>query len=159
MVLTEKGRRELEAAYREWGADVWRAVFAYSGGVKEVADEAVAEAFAQAGRGLQRIKTLRPWVYTTAFRLAARELRDRGQNAPLGDGRPGTVDLGSTVEVLDLIRRLSPNQRAAFTLRHVFGFSTRETATLASMSEVAVRVHLHAARRRLQGPLREEVEP
>lgn len=158
MVLTEQGRRELEVAYREWGADVWRAVFAYSGGVKEVADEAVAEAFAQAGRGLERIRSLRPWVYTTAFRLAARELRDRKQTSPLGDVRPVSVDLGSAAEVLDLIRRLSPNQRAAFTLRHVFGFDTRETAELLSMSEVAVRVHLHAARQRLQGSLREEVE-
>ncbi len=46
-------------------------------------------------------------------------------------------------------------QRRAFVLRDVLGFSSRETATLVGSSEVAVRVNLHAARRRLRELVRE----
>jgi RNA polymerase sigma-70 factor (ECF subfamily) len=154
-VLSERARRDLEAAYREWGADMWRAVFAYSGGVAEVADEAVAEAFAQAAARLESVRDLRPWLFTAAFRIAAGELQRRRRAAPFVD--TGTVALdGSDVELLDLVGRLPPRRRAAFALREVLGFTTRETAELLGASEVAIRVRLHAARRRLRSQLNEE---
>jgi DNA-directed RNA polymerase specialized sigma24 family protein len=49
-----------------------------------------------------------------------------------------------------MLRDLSPMQRGAFVLREVFGYDSSETASLLGSSEVAVRVHLHAARRRLR---------
>lgn len=54
------------------------------------------------------------------------------------------------VELLDLARTLTGAQRRAFALRGVLGFSGREAAKLMGTSEVAVRVHLDAARRRLR---------
>jgi DNA-directed RNA polymerase specialized sigma24 family protein len=78
-LLDEQGRRDLEVAYRTFGPDVWRSVFAYAGGIRDIADEAVSEAFAQAGRRLPHIRSLRPWIYRAAFRIAAGELHRRGR--------------------------------------------------------------------------------
>jgi RNA polymerase sigma-70 factor, ECF subfamily len=155
-VLDERGRRELEAGYRELGADLWRAVYAYSGGLKEIADDAVAEAFAQAGHRLGQIRSLRPWVYTAAFRIARGELQRRGRSIRMAGHSPGRVAEDGLSDVIELARRLSPRQRGAFVLRDVFGYSSREAADLLGVSEVAVRVHLHGARRRLRAHLTEE---
>lgn len=153
-MLDEESRQRLERAYREYGADVWRAVYAYSGRRRDVADEAVAEAFAQAGRGVARIRDLRPWVFRAAFRIAAGELKRPAE-------RPETLVAQPTEEgmtdLLDLVRVLTNAQRRALVLRDVLGFSGREAAVLMGSSEVAVRVHLHAARKRLRG-LVEEAE-
>jgi DNA-directed RNA polymerase specialized sigma24 family protein len=40
----------IERLFREEGARMWRALVAFTGGRKEIADDAVAEAFAQAIR-------------------------------------------------------------------------------------------------------------
>jgi DNA-directed RNA polymerase specialized sigma24 family protein len=68
--------RGLERLYREDGARLWRALVAFSGD-REVASDAVAEAFAQAlGRG-EELHHPQRWVWRAAFRIAAGELRDR----------------------------------------------------------------------------------
>jgi RNA polymerase sigma-70 factor (ECF subfamily) len=58
-------------------------------------------------------------------------------------------------DLMELSRHLTLAQRKAFVLRDVFGYSTAESAELIGSSEVSVRVHLHAARRRLRGMLEE----
>jgi RNA polymerase sigma-70 factor (ECF subfamily) len=60
-------------------------------------------------------------------------------------------------ELIELLRMLSPNQRGALVLRDLYGYPSAEAGRILGISEVAVRVHLHAARRRLRGLL-EEVE-
>jgi RNA polymerase sigma-70 factor (ECF subfamily) len=68
--------RGLERLYREDGARLWRALVAFSGD-REVASDAVAEAFAQAlGRG-EELRDPQRWVWRAAFRIAAGELKDR----------------------------------------------------------------------------------
>jgi RNA polymerase sigma-70 factor (ECF subfamily) len=151
-VLSDEGRQRLERAYREHGAELWRAIYAYSGGRRDIADEAVAEAFAQAGRGLDRIRNLRPWMFRAAFKIAAGELKRRSGTSP--EVSPQCGEQG-VAELLDLARRLTSSQRRAFVLRDVLGFSGRDAARLMGTSEVAVRVHLHAARKRMRDALRE----
>jgi RNA polymerase sigma factor (sigma-70 family) len=155
-VLDEPGRRRLEAAYCSFGDDLWRAIVAYSGGSRDVADEAVAEAFAQAARGLGRIRDLRPWLFRAAFRIAAGELKRRGVTL-IGDPEDRSADGGTEemTEMMELVHALSPAQRRAFVLRDLLGYPTSEAATLVGSSEVSVRVHLHAARRRLRIQLEE----
>jgi DNA-directed RNA polymerase specialized sigma24 family protein len=120
-----------------------------------VADEAVAEAFAQAGRRVDAIRELRPWLFRAAFRIAAGELKR--SHRPGGDAASEAVaPSDGTGELMELTRRLSNAQRRAFVLRDVLGFSTREAAELTGSSEVAIRVHLHAARRQLRALLQEE---
>jgi RNA polymerase sigma-70 factor (ECF subfamily) len=160
-VLDEQGQRRLETAYRQIGSDLWRAVLVYAGGAREVADDAVAEAFAQAGRRLDSIRNLRPWLYKAAFRLAAGELARRTVELRAAESeRPANPSgFQQEMELMELSRRLSPNQRAVFVLRSVFGYSGRETARLLGLSEVAVRVHLHGAKRRLRDLIMEANAP
>jgi RNA polymerase sigma-70 factor (ECF subfamily) len=158
-VLDDEGRRRLEMAYREFGGDVWRAILAYAGGRVDVADDAVAEAFAQAGRRLRDIGSLRPWVFRAAFRIARAELGRVRRMVPLENADAEVTAEPDTARVLEQLDHLTPRQRRAFVLRDVLGCSTAETAELLGASEVSVRVHLHAARRRLRDVLqREEVE-
>ena len=142
----------LEAAYRSFGDDLWRAILAYSGGRGDVADEAVAEAFAQAAGRLRSIRDLRPWLYRAAFKIAAGELKRRSSGpAALPDEIPGagSDEEEGMIELMELVRTLTPAQRGSFVLRELLGFTTAESAELLGRSEVSVRVHLHAARKRL----------
>jgi RNA polymerase sigma-70 factor, ECF subfamily len=161
-VLDEEARLVLERAYRSFAPDLWRVIYAYCGGVGEVADEAVAEAFAQAGRALGGIRDLRPWLYVAAFRIASGELKRRRRLVSLDQVPEKRMERGSTesseaavARLLELLRTISPNQRGTFVLREVYGYSSTETARLLGISEVAVRVHLHAARSRLRAKLQE----
>ena len=149
-MLDDEGRRRLESAYREFGGEVWRAIHAYAGRRREVADEAVAEAFAQAGRRLDEIRSLRPWIFRAAFRTATAELGRVRRDSPLTElnAIPAT-EIGRP-DILERLVELSPRQRRVFLLRDVLQYSTSETAELLGASEVGVRVHLHAARRRLR---------
>jgi RNA polymerase sigma-70 factor (ECF subfamily) len=143
-------------AYREFGDEAWRAIFAYTGSRREVADDAVAEAFVQAGRRLNEIRSLRPWVFRAAFRVAARELGSIRRTVPIDDADEPMAPLGGGRDVLDHLDRLSPRQRRVFVLRDVIGCSTHEVAELLRSSDISVRVHLHAARRRLRDLLASE---
>ena len=156
--LDEGARADLERVYRECGDELWRCVFAYAGGRAELADDSVAEAFTQAGRRIESIRDLRAWVFRAAFRIAAGELQRRGR--PAAQHEVGVSDVSasaSSVELIELLRMLSPNQRGALVLRDLYGYRSGEAGRMLGISEVAVRVHLHAARRRLRGLL-EEVE-
>lgn len=61
----------LERLYREEGEAIWRAVIAFTADVA-VADDAVAEAFAQALARGEAIRDPRLWVWSVAFRIAQR---------------------------------------------------------------------------------------
>jgi len=76
-VLAPGERRLLEEMYHDHGPAVWRIVYAWTGGDRDIADEAVAEAFARAGRYLDAIRDPRRWLITTALNVAKAELRRR----------------------------------------------------------------------------------
>ena len=58
--------------------------------------------------------------------------------------------------VMDALRELSPNQRAAVVLRHVHGLETAEVADRMGIARPTVRVHLYRARKRLADLLGDE---
>ena len=155
-MLDEEGRTRLESAYRAVGDDLWRAILAFAGGRRAVADDAVAEAFAQAARRLRSIHDLRAWTFRAAFRIAAGEMQ-RTRTASAGVAEIVAHDDVTLTDYLDLTEALSPSQRRVFILRDLMGYPGAETAALLGTSEIAVRVHLHAARKRLRGALEEEV--
>jgi DNA-directed RNA polymerase specialized sigma24 family protein len=104
-------RDAVERVWREQGAKLWRSLVAFTGD-PEVATDAMAEAFAQAlGRG-DAVREHDRWIWRSSFRIAAGELKARGQ-------RPGREDESVYVmpePIADLVRALgtlSPNQRAA----------------------------------------------
>jgi RNA polymerase sigma-70 factor (ECF subfamily) len=144
----------------------------------DLAGDAVQEAFATA---LQRIgdfrgeSSLGTWLHRIVYNKSIDLLRHRGRQTPLLDEEAGEVDderlagqpawsrppdqilYGEeTRRALDeALARLTPQQRAVFTLREMEGLSTEEVASMLELEPGAVRVHLHRARLRLRALLGE----
>jgi RNA polymerase sigma-70 factor (ECF subfamily) len=137
-------------AYEAIHAPLWRAVLAYSGS-SDVADEAVAEAFAQLLRRGLGVDDPAAWAWRSAFRIAAGELKRRG-GAPV----PGAVpDIAVSVPepALDLIaalHHLTDQQRACVVLCDLAGHPAPEAARWLNTTAATVRVQRMRARRRLR---------
>jgi RNA polymerase sigma-70 factor (ECF subfamily) len=143
--------KALEGLYRDSGPRLWRAVFAYSAD-REIADDAVAEAFAQAlGRG-DAVRDPERWVWRAAFRIAAGQLKERRRREPI-QADPVYEMTEPPGDLIRALRTLSPNQRAATVLHFYVGYSTREVAEILGSSSATVRVHLSKGRKRLREAL------
>ena len=148
--------RDLEALYREKGPQLTRAIYAYSGGRRQVAEDAVAEAFARALGSTAEMRDPLAWIYRTAFRIATRELeRERRPLPSVPDAVPG-IDPFEIHDVLVALGKLSGHQRAAVLLHDEEGLTAPEVAKLLGMSPATVRVHLFRARKRLRALLSSE---
>ncbi|MDP9341137.1 MAG: sigma-70 family RNA polymerase sigma factor [Actinomycetota bacterium] len=144
---TTEGKQDYAALFREVGPQLWRAIFVYAGGRREVADDAVGEAFARAIESQGDIRNPFPWLYRTAFRIAAGELRRETATFPSAETY---LDDPATGDLLRAMRRLSPSQRAAVFLYYEADLPVREVASLMGTSSAAVKVHLHRGRNRLR---------
>jgi RNA polymerase sigma-70 factor (ECF subfamily) len=155
-VLEVEAISDYEALYRQIGPQLWRAILAYSGGRRDIADDAVGEAFARAMESRVRIWSPYPWLYRTAFRIAAAELR---RDVREGPDEP-RLDDPAIVDLMRAMRQLSPKARAAIYLHYQADLSIREVARLTGSSAAAVKVQLHRGRNRLRELLgAEETEP
>jgi RNA polymerase sigma-70 factor (ECF subfamily) len=139
----------VEALYREDGTRLWRAVRAYAAD-STVADDAVAEAFAQLLRRGAEVREPQRWVWRAAFKIASGELQRRRRDV---SGAPAEVALTDPECAVDLHRALamlSPSQRAAVVLHDWAGYPAAESARIVGSTEAAMRVHLMRGRRRLR---------
>lgn len=144
-VIPEHG---LELLYREHGGRLWRAVMAFAGD-REVANDAVAEAFAQALRRGGELRDPLAWVWKAAFRIAAGELKERGRFSrtwPDSAYEPAE----RATDLLAALGRLSAKQRAAVVLHHYAGYPVAEVADIIGSTTAAVKVHLMRGRGRLR---------
>ncbi len=150
-------QRDWVALYRSTGVRLWRAIYAYSGGQRDVADDAVAEAFARAMQYDAGIRRPESWLYRAAFRIAASELRRRRATEDEAFVMPDQEEIDADVAgVTAALRGLSPNQRAAIYLFYFADLPAREVARVMGTSVAAVKVHLHRGRQRLRGLLGRE---
>lgn len=151
-------REELgfDELYRRTGPRLWRAVFAYTGGRRDVTDDVVAEAFARTLERAGQVRAPEGYLYRVAFRLAARELR-RAPTVPETPD-PGVPDDHGLVEVLEALRRLPPGQRAAVFLHYRADLPVAEVARLMGTSSAVVRVQLMRGRRRLRELLEDDID-
>jgi RNA polymerase sigma-70 factor (ECF subfamily) len=140
--------QEVERLYRTEGARLWRAVMAYSGD-REVTNDAVAEAFAQVLARGEAVHEPLPWLWRSAFRIAAGELKARGRTAA-AVAEPAYEMPEPIADVVRALARLSPNQRAAVILHDYADLPTAEVATIMGIASATVRVHVSQARRRLR---------
>jgi RNA polymerase sigma-70 factor (ECF subfamily) len=134
----------VEQVHQEQAPRVWRAVLAYAGDA-EIANDAVAEAFAQVLRRGDEVRDPLGWVWRAAFHLATDELRRRRRDTRLpseGSYEPS--------EVQAALAQLSPAQRSAVVLHYFGGFRLSEIAEIGGISKATVGVHLTRARRRLR---------
>ncbi len=144
---------ELERLYREQGDRMWRAVLAFAGD-PEVANDAVAEAFAQALRRGPEIREPERWLWRSVFKIAAGELKERGRTTSLRV--EGSYEMEEPArELVAALAKLSEKQRAAVVLHHAADYPVKEIALILGSTSAAVKVHLSRARRRLRELLEE----
>jgi RNA polymerase sigma-70 factor (ECF subfamily) len=146
---------EVEAVYRQDGDRLWRALCAFAGN-EDVASDAVAEAFAQALRRGTAIRDVRNWVWRSAFRLAAGDLKRQSGllHGPMPDG--ATHDLHPDEGLLTALQGLTPQQRAVIVLHYYADCPVREIARRTGINQLAVRAHLSRGRKHLRVLLGDE---
>ena len=148
-------RGEIEALYRSEGGRLWSAVRAYTGD-RGITDDAVAEAFAQLLRRGDEVRNPAAWVWTAAFRVAARELQQRRATVPDPPDTPYDAAM-SDQRVLSAIARLSDRQRASVILHYYADRPVKEVADLLGSTTAAVSVHLFRARKNLRDLLGDDL--
>jgi RNA polymerase sigma-70 factor, ECF subfamily len=141
---------EFDEIWRSDGPMLWRAVYAYAGGRRDVADDAVAEAFARAMARADHVRDPLAYLFRVAFRVAGAELARRSKEVqavpevslpdPTQNGLP---------DLLGALRRLTPAQRAAVYLHYQADLPVRDVAHVMGSTSAAVKVHLMRGRRRL----------
>lgn len=146
---------EVEALYRSDGARLWSAVRGYTGD-RGISDDAVAETFAQLLRRGAEVRNPGAWIWTTAFRIAARELQQR--SALLSDPPDTSYDPATADQrVLPAIAQLSDRQRAAVILRYYADRPVKEIAEILGSTPAAISVHLFRARKNLRDLLGDDL--
>ncbi|MGH2530263.1 MAG: RNA polymerase sigma factor [Actinomycetota bacterium] len=143
----------LERIYRDEADHLWRALLGYTGS-PDVAAESVAEAFAQAlGRG-DAIRSVRSWVWTAAFKIAAGMLSQR--NSPPGVAVEGTTMLPEpVVDLVQALARLPERQRLCVVMHDYADRSVGEVAAVLGITTPTVYAHLRQGRHRLRHLLEE----
>ena len=143
-LAVERVRRVYETDH----ARLWRSLFAFCGS-RPLADDAVAEAFAQALRRGDQIDDVGAWVWTSAFAIVRGELKQRGRTTadPLGDQRAAAVtdDDDDIQHLLQRLSGLSHEDRELIVLCHVGGWKPRELAPVLGIPAGTLRVRLHRA--------------
>ena len=136
--------------FQSHAGQVWRAVMVMSAGRREIADEATAEAFARLFDYRLGVRDPVAWVFRTAFRLGAADMRrERVLQAEIPD-RPGVEQSDLPAELQAALAALSPDQRVAVFLYYFADLPVNEVARLSGSTSAAVRVRLHRARRALK---------
>ena len=154
MARSEEGAGAIERSYRANASRLWRSLLLFSGSV-DVADEALAEAFAQAVARGDAIRDVDAWIWKAAFKIAGGELRRRGRIAT--DILPELpVEMPQqTMDLVNALRSLPQRQREALILHHYAGYSTKEVARILRSTAAGVGMLLDRGRRKLR-PLLEE---
>lgn len=138
---------------------MYRVLLAYTGGRSALAEDAVAEAFARALVYDGRIHSPLPWLYRTAFRVAATEAKNEKRSVPPALRESDEIPLGDGLQdLIAALRKISPTERAAVVLRYELDLPVKEVARRLGIAAPTARVHLHRARNRLRALLGPEEE-
>ena len=154
-MVTERTQTDrVERVYRAESERLLRMLIAFSRD-RVIAEDAVAEAFAQAIRRGEEIEDVRAWVWRAAYRIASADLKARGRTSDVATTEGYEVE-PPAVDLVAALAHLSPKQRAAVLLHHYAGYSVREVAAIVDSTSGAVRVHLSVGRRRLRSYLEDD---
>ncbi|MER6073654.1 RNA polymerase sigma factor [Streptomyces sp. NPDC001817] len=115
------------------------------------AADTMQEVFIAVFRGIGRLKSpeaLYGWVRVIAVRESVRIAKGRKREVAVPDLNdiPSAQDVTLTSDVHDVLRRLSPQQRAVLLLRHVDGLDEQEVARILRLPVGTVRSRLFRAR-------------
>ncbi|MEX0985464.1 MAG: sigma factor-like helix-turn-helix DNA-binding protein [Actinomycetota bacterium] len=152
--MDEDGRQRVEAVYRAQADRMWRALFGFTGD-RDVASDALAEAFARALQNEAVIRDVPGWLWRVSFRLASAEIKRR--ELPRQGLESPSYELPEPLpELMGALKHLSPNQRLALVLHDYADRPSDEVAEAMGCSRATVRVHLSRGRRRLRTLLEED---
>ena len=141
---------DIEQVYRDQASRLWGALVAYSAD-RELAADAVSEAFAQAIARWEAIDDPSRWVWTAAFGIARGELKRRRRSSEHGgEMAPTVLELERSADLLRALRTLPHRQRAALVLHYFVDMPTADIAPVLGIRPATVRVTLLRGRRRLQ---------
>ena len=131
-------------------------------GDEETAHDLTQEVFLRAWQRFETVRTYEQplsWLFRVATNLALTYLKRRSLSAwshtQLDEnGGPATSDpawhLAESDLVRDILLQLSPERRAALVLREVYGLSAAEVGNILGISQNAVSMALHRARRQFR---------
>lgn len=138
----------VETVYSEQGPRLYRSLLAYTGDI-HIAEDATAEAFAQALRRGDELRSPERWIWRSAYRIAAGALKER-RRRPIAS-LDGTYELPEAPGwVAEALAQLPEQQRAVIVLHYYADLRVRDVATVLGMTTPAVKVALMRARRRLR---------
>jgi len=140
---------EIEAVYRQDGDRLWRALYAFAGN-EDVASDGVAEAFAQALRRGSQIRDARSWIWRSAFRIAAGDLKRQSSLAHGPIPERAFHDVHADEQLLLALQGLTPQQRAVIVLHYYADCPVREISRRTGINPLAVRAHLSRGRKHLR---------
>ena len=153
---------DLGAVFDARPAALYRTILAYTGGRGDLAEDAVAEAFARAAaQPTSKLRDPVAWLYRVAFNAANDELR-REQRSGSHDTEPTDVVAPPEMAGLfDALRTLPLRERAAMVLFYVLDLPVADVASRMGIAAPTVRVHLMRGRRRLRELLGDDevIEP
>ncbi len=139
---------QFDRVYRDHASRMWRALTAYSGN-RDVAKDAVSEAFAQAIARGTAIRSPERWVWRAAYRIAAGELKKRAVQTNLSV-EPAIEPDEPAWEIRAALSQLPPQQRAAVILHYYAGYPAREIALITETTPAAVWMSLSRGRQLLR---------
>lgn len=166
--LLERCRRGEPEAFAELVERTYRQVYTLAYrlvGDRHEAEDVAQEAYLRVHRSLRTFRgdsSFRTWLYRIVANAAMSNLRRRGRFGDLGDepdmvlrlSEPAPAEVGlDTDELRRALDSLPDGQRVVVMMKDAYGFSCREIAQEMGISEGAVKVRLHRARRRLKDSL------
>lgn len=149
------GGHDYAELFRTENSKLYRSLYAYSGGRRDIAEDATVEAFARAIFEGERIRDPLPWLYRTAFRIAAAELKSDRRRGERQDEAADPPD-EAAIDVLAGLRALSAQQRSAVVLHYLVDLPVEEVARRMGISTSTVKVHLFRGRKHLRELLGDE---
>jgi RNA polymerase sigma-70 factor, ECF subfamily len=148
---------DFEALFRSHWPSAWRAAYLVVHDAA-AAEDIAQEAFLAAIRNLDRFDRRRPfgpWLHRIVVNRAIDWARARTLRAELelvdAAAPAQSPDVGS--DVVDVLRRLSPEHRAVIVLRHLLGYTPGEIARLLDLPRGTVNSRLRRGLDQLQETL------
>jgi RNA polymerase sigma-70 factor (ECF subfamily) len=152
-----------EAEFHRFFMEHHRRIFALAMrlGGEEAAAEITQDVFVQAWRGLAGFRgdaALSTWLHGITVNVARRrwrgELRRRNRELEYGAGASQRVNTsprpGVAIDLEAALRELPPRMRAAVVLTCIEGYTCAEAARMMSITEGAVKAHVHRGRLQLR---------
>ena len=159
MAEVDVARERFEALFREHVAGV-ASYCRWCLRARGDAEDAVAEVFLVAWRRLDDVpagEAARAWLYATARRVVANEVRAGARRSRLYDklnGQPVAIEQGDQQplagQVHEALAALAPHDRELLFLAECEGLTAAEIGTIVRRPAVTVRVRLHRAKRRFR---------